>query len=140
MGFPMDLEGLQGDLVTLPNNGTSPLVRGQDEGKPVNINAAGEVVLSAADETFIGIARTIEDDVVVVQMAGVVALSYTGTVGTGWRYLVADGSGGVKDVTPADADATYDANEVTAINTAKNIPPRWVLRVDATEGKVFIKL
>ncbi len=140
MGFPYDLEGLEGKLVTLQNDPSNPLVKGQDEGKPVALTASGTVKLAAVDEVFIGIAQTIEDDVVVVQMEGVVALPYTGTVSTGWRYLVADGKGGVKDITPVDADATYDANEVTAINTAKNVPPRWVFQVDATEGKAFIKL
>ena len=67
-----------------------------ESGQVCKIGGDGKVVPCAAGDKFCGIVEAVRGNFAGVQLEGFAAVSFTGSVSTGYVSLCADGSGGIK--------------------------------------------
>lgn len=69
---------------------------GCQAGQVCKLNAKGEMVPCAADDKFCGIVEGVRNGYAAVQMEGFVKVPISGSMGTGYFQMCADGKGGVR--------------------------------------------
>jgi hypothetical protein len=104
-------------VITLPNN-TGTALEVADIGKPVTLNATGEVILTpAAQATFFGILRSVESDgFVSVDFSGVHNLTTDIAISAGKAVTINNGKV-VLAVTPAAGQSELVTNCVALTST-----------------------
>lgn len=86
---------------------------GVTAGIPVKMSAAGKVTAASANDTFIGVARSVRDGYAAVQLGGYVEMKKNGTIGLGYTKLVAAAEGVKAAETGIDRLVIYsDSNNV----------------------------
>jgi len=113
--WDVDFTGIGVEDVTIL--AASGLVVG-DEGKVAKVSGEKEADVCSAEDVFYGVISKYDEGGGVVAMArkGFKEVSYSGTITPGWKELVADGSGGVKE--PATAGTGRYFHVVSVDSTA----------------------
>jgi hypothetical protein len=89
-----------------------------NEGHVGKIGAAKTVDVCEAEDVFYGVIEKVDVGILAMERRGLNDVSYTGTIASGWKELVADGSGGVKAPVSAGTGRFF---HVVDVNTTDKI-------------------